>query len=1227
MLPCALYLILAILVYYQTLASPGVISYRNDWDIPPLREQFITGLTTRLYSWNPQQIMGIIYSIGSDTYYWIFLTGLGLLGGGEFTSKFMVVFLTFLSGSGAYFFLRSLGLDKISSWLGGIFYTYTTYCLYQILGGVLNSIFSYAFSPIYAALLVRSFGVQSKRSAVLAGIALALAFTYIDYVVILPIISLALVLMWSRVHILLRVKQFGLSLGIAVSLHFFWILPLLSDLFARNIVLRRIGEASYSVVRLYYTNGVSSPVLNSLSLLPAQGQAILALSVIPPIIAFMALFFFPKNRIVVGFAVIGIFGVLLVSGTKILGSIYSSLLLNIPYFTIFTIPIRLSPLSTLSYTVLIAFTTSAILKKMSSNTFDIAIEVRANPRVSRISIKHLVSILIIGVLLGSVISTFYMPPQSLDIHTLQTYSFNAGEIPAYDYLKQTLGDFRVAEFPLLGNDQPMSLHLPGADPMGVYPPKPAVLFGGGPTGVTDAAALTRLVSMGSYQNFTDRLANLLSLLNVGYITYHNATYDTNYQVEYKLRINGDQETLLTNFLTNQDGLQQVFQSGNVTVYKNSDFLPHIFATTDLTLVVGNLATIVPLCSISQIVDPRDTAFVLSDQLSPTQIEQNAYLSDRIIMYNNNFADLVASLIPPNYKIDPGQYAGEAAAIAVYPYDRFGWVPVALEWWVKPLHPGSEGLGAITSLNANLSIPFRVENEGQFQVWARIYHDPSSGSLTFFIEDNFFAEHNATSPVDSGYRWASLGTVNLQSGSHTFNIENSNGTSAILQLIIAPTNIINQSYSEAEEIVARNPLILIEKPIPQKPPALYSFNASDIFFAQEGLVTVNVENYTFNNLNNTFILWAPFGKDGRTNEAIVAHLNFAEPIQVSKGATLSLTYRIDDSSSQLLYPKFELDTNGDDQVDTILDYLMINPFPIENSGVFQNLTIDLNSVIPALQISSEEASNVMLKGLELIFQKPINPRGGWVDLSQSPRVYTWVIKDIAISGPTFNVASLSTFGYSTIGGSAIVDVPKQDMYNLYLRLLSYAPSTVQINLDGQLINLQVPATQSYSWYNFTLTSLGKGLHQLSIAPDPNILIDLFMARSAEDDGPNANDVISNITYQQVDPTSYRITSDYRDPYILVFLEAFDDSWLLQTSEGTIRPQEGNFFGNVYFLPNGTSGLLVLSYARQDMFALGFKISGIIWILSIIVLIVPIGILKKFSHLKLILKYRSPPHLER
>lgn len=240
----SLYAIFSVLSVINVLVSPGVISYRYDWDIPPYPAQFVTGLSTRIYSWNPQQIMGMPYTVAADVYYWIFLSIIGQFGGAV-VSKFLLVFLPTIAGLSMFLLARRITSEAIPAWVAGFFYMFTPYVFLELLGGHLPSVVSYSLSPLFILVFFHALDKGTIRSCAISGTTLALAATYIDYVVLLPLITLILIIFYNNHSTLKKVKILFLTLLVFATLHAFWLLPIIWD------VLRGKKKSSIRLERLF----------------------------------------------------------------------------------------------------------------------------------------------------------------------------------------------------------------------------------------------------------------------------------------------------------------------------------------------------------------------------------------------------------------------------------------------------------------------------------------------------------------------------------------------------------------------------------------------------------------------------------------------------------------------------------------------------------------------------------------------------------------------------------------------------------------------------------------------------------------------------------------------------------------------------------------------------------------------------------------------------------------
>jgi hypothetical protein len=1200
-LPVLSYLLFALVALTPVLTSPGVIAYRDDWEIPPLPQQFDTGLIAHLFAWNPQQILGIIYSVGADTYYWIFLAIVGQLGG-EFASKFLIVFLMTLAGSGGYYLGRVLKGRRSACWISGGFYMMTPYLFHQMMGGVLNSLLSYGLAPIFVGLLVRSFGTGRIRDSYLTGVVFALALTYVDYVIMLPLIGLLLTVAWQG-RLLQKVRMFFISGAVALSIQLFWIIPIINDLLNGSIVLRDSGEVNRQIVRLYYTWSSSDTLsstfrLSGFNFLPQIswfGPAVgILLSFMPPIIAFSTFLFSPRSRTSISFGMLAAIGIVLAAGTTLLGGAYEWMLLKVPYFSVFMFPFRANPITALAFTALLCLGLTSILTRISGVGRGIFLVVqRLNQKDITLPAIRPVSVAILGILvLGSSAPYFIFPGYMQN--ALQTYSFNNGELSAYSFLQNTPGDCRIAMFPLIGDVQPQELPHAGADPMAIYPPKPAVEFAGGATDVTDSAALTRLLSMASYTKGTDSVDRILGLMNVCYVVYNRQLVDDSFTSLYRPQFGGDQTKLLDGFLYGQNGLQKAYEQGSVVIFKNPSYLPHIEAVRDVTLVSGDRSSIFPLGTIDQL-NPRNTVFVLAQQVSTSGLDGYAAAPNRIVVVDNNIMDLISSLLPSRYLIDPGQFAIQTARLRpTFPYRAFGWVPGALEWWAKSRYPAGVGaMGVLTSTTASMTIPTTVDLPGPQEAWALVYRDPSSGNVGFYMDGSPLRIFDAHESVDAGFQWVPLGNVKLNQGTHELRIDNNHGESEVLQILLAPQSILDQARQSSQTLFNNSPLLLLRKLPPNAKTFQSIVSVADAYFVP-GADNVNLANYTHSIVNGSLVVSAPFKGNQDTNEAIIGHLPIPSFPFGLAGLRLSIDYRVDSSYAQVFYPKFELDTTGSGKVDTIVDYLSFNPYPHPQAGTNQVLTVDLNNILSSLNLPPSQASKVKLLGLSLIFQKPenLNNPQYWVDLSgQPPTNYQFTISKVEISGSSNQVNSLATFGYATIGGSDQLLVPKSDSYDFYIRALATNQTSVRLLINGQQAGeISLSPSPSYEWQKVGTAFLAEGSQNVTLIHNGGALVDLMMARSSSDPGPPSATI--PVSYQQVDPSEYSVQVESKVPYFLVFVENFDPAWALSTGNQVVKPIIANSFANMFYVPHSSSAqTLHLSYGRQKFLSLGEISTGL------------------------------------
>jgi hypothetical protein len=1214
----ASYVVVSFYSVFRVLLSPGVISYLFDWDIPPFTEQFQTALTTRIYSWNPFQVMGIPYTVGTDTFYYFFLKFLSPLGG-AIVSKFILLFVFSLSGFGMYHLCRALNINPKISWASGLFYMLTPFTYLEIMAGHIPSVFSYAVAPIYLFFLIRALRDQRLKNVLISGLVLAVAWTYIDFVVILLLLSLTLCLALSSPS-RAKLRVFLGSHIEALGLHSFWVLPLLNDMVSGNIVLRTAGEASRLYIRLSVVFGSSAPLTDTLRLKAFfigdnslywpqfwTGQTVwIFLSFLVPMFVFTAVLL-RREKVVAGLALAALMGVVLTSGVTVLGPVYSWLILNVPYFNIFTAVHRWLPLAIIPYSILIGMTFDEIAHKLAPLTKYLPTHISASLAKMQngisLSLKLkggrkkeigtiLAFVILLSLILGFSGSFFMLQPRLLETR-LHTYPFNQGEEDIYRLLADTPGDFRIANYPLLGDLGIPGLSDAGADPMGVYPPKPAIQFGQGFSSISDPAAYTRFLSLTSYLGKTSDIDKLLGLSNVRYIIYYQNRIDEIHRVLFSAWYPGNQSESLEFFFKNQRNLKVILNNGDIVVYENPNYTPHIYTTDAMDIITGDRSVLLAVAKLDNY-SLTENALVFSRQIPFAEADATFNLSRGIIVFDNNFIDLIAPYLSADYIVNPGFYSTTSK-----------WISIDNEWWGKWRFASSENFGDglfTRGPNEAVNITYNAPETTEYEIWANLYYDSLSFSTSFKIDDTSLSDVNTYLPVDAGFKWTYLGSAHLGKGSHTIEAENGEtGTSALLQLLVIPEDVISSIGENVNRLIGNKPLTLIAKPLPTTEELLNSTQLlQDIYFVLGADRSSNLD-YIHSFQDNSFKLTATFNQTGNVNEAVLAHLNLTKRYSLSVMQSLKIGVRLQEPAIQFFEVKFELDTNDDGVIDSVVPVL--NTPSSLASGSFTELSFNVASLAQIFKLDAEQTK---LLGLQLVFQK------AWgTDLSENPKSVTFEIDYLNIHRNKQLYDIEASFGNAIISNAELRQlVPRDGDYEFLVRVSSDSNATLELSIGGnKTAYTNILSGREYRWASFGTLHLREGNNTFMLDSQQFVKIDLLVVKSTNDGDPITSK--NQLTFEKISPTEYRTRTDSNEPYFLVFMENYDPAWVFSGSH-TLHLQ-AYALGNLFYVENPESEMTLI-YTRQFLFSAGLTLSGILWIMSAVALLVPVNLWKRIPHSK-------------
>jgi hypothetical protein len=420
--------------------------------------------------------------------------------------KQAVLFLSTMASSTVFmYYLASLLLTgkerRLGSVLAGLLYLLNTYQMLAWNRQVLTYVVLPAL-PLVLAMFIK--GLRRNRNFRIALLTSIILLVYSQVFVIMPLNIAFLFITYFVFHILTNRKKANVAhagkllatIGLlSLALSVWWILPVSSGLSSVVILARSPAErvdtlhyisvhlnTLFDGVRLMYLDfgfallypynqipGTEDVYYNQFlqsTLRPASPfpeDLLAAISLIVPVLAFSAVLFKPRDKHIVYFAILSLFGIFLSKGTNApLGQINEWVFLNVPFFeTARTLFQRLGALVALGYAYLIGASLASIYYRLSyspprfhfrnhgsGQISDILSQMRLRRRVPQIFVLSL-CVLLIGPPLW--------PMWTGNVFSHPWVRSSEVEVPAYytdaaRWLSTQPGDWRMISLPLSWGD-------------------------------------------------------------------------------------------------------------------------------------------------------------------------------------------------------------------------------------------------------------------------------------------------------------------------------------------------------------------------------------------------------------------------------------------------------------------------------------------------------------------------------------------------------------------------------------------------------------------------------------------------------------------------------------------------------------------------------------------------------------------------------------------------------
>jgi hypothetical protein len=1164
--------------------QPGVIGYARDWPFPFYREQFIL--------WAHQNLSPYIEYAGGFPQtliasYWIpfILSVFAKLGmGADLISKITCFSVLIASGASLYYLTRVIGTRKSSSLVAGLFYMVTPNVFGRFLEGHIVYLISYALSPFVLALFIRSVDSPSKsyKQIVFAGLIYGLAWAQGQFAFMLFGLILLYVLFTTNVdEFKVKIKMFLVVNLIAV---FIQLTSLLSLSFApgelRTLTsttplsfLGRFKQLSSTLINAFTLRGYlpQSRYYNGI-IIPNFAWTILGLML--PLCAIITLLLNRQNRRIRYFSLY--FGLLilislfiLTGANQPLGNLKIWALLNIPLGIVLEDPYHFAFISSLAYAALLAVFSDYLMDNLSkvreigifattTKTASIKIGMKLTTRRSQF---------VVLVVLLSLIALSAIPFFTGNLNgAVQVYNPPSYYKEIYNYFATMNGDFRVAWVPLssVGISRYSSIQ-PVRDPMVTLFSKPSL----------DVATFRwhkffTFMARTIGENRTKYFGQLLGITNVKYIITRNDF------IPFYASISNQ-----TSLMSKQERILLIKNFGDLRVFENGLYLPHIYGMSKAVLVAGDLSTLVNLGY--YLGNQTLPLVIFSSQLSPTNKNVLSAISS-IVIQDDNYIDLLLPFIPSEYRIQPGLFA------TIHTSWQNGWTQSVTEASTANWHYYTQiEEVAISATDDILIIPFIAPTASQYVVYAKVFFGSKASNITFSI-GNYSKTINAKVQCDKGFKWVDLGSVSLSKGGYTFKVSSQKGENAIGLIVIAPKDVWLNAQASASKFLAMKPVIIISK----------SQNLLD-----EGLVTVSnrlgsevSEGMIMETLAPTsvnFTVWAPF------SGVYDIYLRTNSPSSIS--ATMSTFYfKLVDGFENISGWHQTGDPTGMVGQSTFTPHISLSSFSISYSFIINKSST--SAFILSKEFSSEDWSQFNAVGFWVYPQ--VNVSTAYLYFGLRNEVDQWYGDFYYLPANQWSYISIdmSSWNRSRVNEVRLVMVGHQ-----------WGPYTngqpVKLFFTDLTVLKKVVSTK-FDWYPMGDILLKQGLNNISLSINQaNLGLDLIVFKPSNQTTELYSVTLqSKISYTKLDSANYLIHVDNSEPFFLVFSENYDPSWHLVLNGQLINPFPAYGFANVYYINQTGRYELSLQYSFQYQHNLG-KIVSFTTILTIIIfLVLPFNKLRRF-----------------
>jgi hypothetical protein len=721
-----------------------------------------------------------------------------------FASKVLIVLGFFLSSFSFYFsFLlffkgRLTYSDftlKLSAILGSLFYAYNVWAFNRIHHWYLW--IGYSLFPLFFVSIIYSFKEPKNWKFIASAIFLWSLASTTPHMVIYYGAILIFIFLYFFVNALIKKKESKIHLIIPLIsiilfyslVNMYWIYPFI--LYSQYQLLVPSYEYTENNVELLSresnfvnTFRIMGYWLNSNVELPPEDSplyyVLLFSSFVIPIFAFSALFLKKSIKYAIIFSSIALIALIFAMGTQSPLN-YHKLAITTPVLSKFVWLLR--DADKLSF--LIVFAYSFLLGIVSSHVYSVLIKERNNDK------KHFI---IAGLFLLLILGSIYL-----------SYPFyNDNMKPLKPIVLPTEFDRLNAYLSTVNTDKvyfmPYPLELTAWHRNGyvgsiyqTHSIKPSI--GTGNEAITNNYYNFLVNSI--VENRSRNFANLIYPLGTSYVIFHNDTW-----TKWRNSYNTDNMDLLRKLYS----LEDLKNIGNIGFYKifkaTNDATNHLVNQTNIPsqnfAVLGGLDTDTSLNALPSF-NTLQSSILFLDDLGARIINTSSKIFDKLILDRSFTHDeFLLSFIEDKYVTapidatnihDPSRVWSKSGSSdpnggEFHPYLR----DLGIDNWDFDY---GKGLVITKAAGAKLSIPFKVEDTGNHDIFFRYMKSQKGGQIKIDLDGKLMKEIDTYSKISNHFIWEKVGSVNLTKGKHTLTLENVAGFNAVNIFAIIPPEEMNR----------------------------------------------------------------------------------------------------------------------------------------------------------------------------------------------------------------------------------------------------------------------------------------------------------------------------------------------------------------------------------------------------------------------------------------------------